>query len=45
MVIDDEIHSFAFFQLEELLILLGHPPNVCLFADPNDVRQRYGLAA
>jgi hypothetical protein len=45
MVIDDEIHSFAFFQLEELLILLGHPSNVCLFADPNDVRQRYGLAA
>ena len=43
MVIDDETESFAFFQLEELLILLGHPPNVCLFADPNQVRLHYGL--
>jgi hypothetical protein len=45
MVIDEETESFAFFHLEELLILLGHPPNVCLFADPNQVRLRYGMVA
>ncbi len=45
MVVDDEHQTFAFFQLEELLILLGHPPTVCLFTDPLDVRQRYGLLA
>ena len=44
MVIDEQRESFAFFQLEELLILLGHPPNLCLFSDPHEVRQRYGLA-
>jgi hypothetical protein len=43
LVIDDETEAFAFFQLEELLILLGHPPNLCLVSDPNEVRQRYAL--
>jgi hypothetical protein len=45
MVVDDETESFAFFQLEELLILLGHPPTICLFTDPLEVRHRYGLVA
>jgi Transposase DDE domain len=45
MVIDDQHDTFAFFQLEELLILLGHPPQLCLFTDPSKVCQRYGLAA
>ncbi len=44
MVVDDQTQSFAFVQLEELLILLGPPPTTCLFADPPDVRRRYGLA-
>jgi hypothetical protein len=44
MVVDDLTDSFAFFQLEELLILLGHPPNLCLFSDPLEVRRRYGMA-
>jgi hypothetical protein len=45
MVVDDENETFAFFQIEELLILLGHPPSICLLADPQEVRQRYGMAA
>jgi DDE family transposase len=45
MVVDDEHETFALFQLEEVLILLGHPPATCLFADPQDVRQRYAFAA
>jgi DDE family transposase len=45
MVVDEQTESFAFFQLEELLILLGHPPTICLFSNPSDVRQRYPLAA
>jgi hypothetical protein len=45
MVVDDENETFAFFQLEELLIFLGHPPTICLFTDPQQVRQRYGMAA
>jgi hypothetical protein len=45
LVLDDETESFAFFQLEELLILLGHPPSICLFADPLEVRRRFGMAA
>ena len=45
MVVDDQTQTFAFFQLEELLILLGHPPKFCLFADPLDTHQCYGMAA
>ncbi len=45
MVVDDENQTFAFFQLEELLILLGHPPSTCLFTDPLEVRRRYGMPA
>jgi hypothetical protein len=45
MVVDDDTETFAFFQLEELLILLGHPPALWLFTDPLVVRQRYGMVA
>jgi hypothetical protein len=45
VVVDDENETFAFFPLEELLILLGHPPSICFFADPQEVRQRYAMAA
>jgi hypothetical protein len=41
LVVDDENQTFAFFQLEELLILLGHPPSICLFTDPLTIRQPY----
>lgn len=44
MLIDDETQTFAFFSLEELLILPGHPPKLCLFTDPIEVSRRYGLA-
>ena len=44
MVIDDASDCYALFHLEELLTLLGHPPNICLSVDPNDVLQRYGAA-
>ena len=45
MVIDDQSQPFAFFHLEQLLILLAPPPNICLFSDPNEVRQRYRMVA
>lgn len=41
MVIDDASHSFAFFHLEELLTLLGHPPATCLAFQPVEVLLRY----
>jgi hypothetical protein len=44
MVIDDETDYFAFFHLEELLTLLGHPPDICLAINPHEVYQRYAIA-
>lgn len=44
MVVDDEAGYFAFFHLEELLILLGHPPDVCLAVNSSEVYQRYVFA-
>ena len=44
MVIDDEAGYFALFHLEELLIFLGHPPDVCLAVNPSEVYQRYAFA-
>lgn len=41
MVVDDATQSFALFHLEELLILLGHPPQLCLQHQPVDVLSRY----
>jgi hypothetical protein len=34
---------YAFFHIEEVLILLGVTPRTCLHADPATVRRRYGL--
>jgi hypothetical protein len=35
---------YAIFDIEELMILLGVVPQVCMTADPTKVRRRYGLA-
>ena len=42
MVIDEDAGCYAFFHLEELLTLLGHPPDLCLAVTPHEVLQRYG---
>lgn len=42
-IIADE--CYGFFDIEEVLILLGVVPQVCLHADPAQVRRRYGLPA
>ena len=42
MVIDDDAHCYALFHLEELLTLLGHPPDICLAVTPHEVLQHYG---
>ena len=44
MVIADEAGCYAFFHLEELLTLLGHPPDICLTINPNVALQHYGVA-
>ena len=44
MVIDDASGIYALFHLEELLTLLGHPPDICLAVNPNDVLRQYGAA-
>jgi len=44
MVIDDEAGCYAFFHLEELLTLLGHPPETCLAINPDEVLQGYAVA-
>jgi hypothetical protein len=44
MVMDDETGYFALFHLEEILTLLGHPPDVCLAINPREVYQRYAFA-
>jgi hypothetical protein len=41
MVIDHASHTFALFQIEELLTLLGHPPTICLTIQPDQVLQSY----
>lgn len=43
MVIDDQVGCYAFFHIEELLTLLGHPPDSCLVVDPREVWQRYAV--
>jgi len=44
MVIDDMAGYYAFFHLEELLTLLGHPPETCLAINPDEVLQRYAVS-
>jgi len=41
MVVDEVTQSFALFHLEELLILLGHPPQHCLAFQPEEVLRCY----
>jgi hypothetical protein len=37
--------SYAIFDIEEVLILLGVVPHVCFRSDPAQVRRRYGLSS
>jgi len=44
MIVDDQAGCYAFFHLEELLTLLGHPPDFCFAFNPHQVLQRYARA-
>ena len=37
--------SYAIFEIEEVFILLGTIPTICLQVDPAQVRKRYGLSS
>jgi hypothetical protein len=41
LVVTDDY--YAIFDLEELLIILGSPPQICWRVDPPEVRQRFAL--